>query len=380
MFHLVRNDWIEAGKDSKRTPNGSESKLICCDLFPDGRITSNETLADLTIQPGTLFPRLPIDRHELAKGWVDDRVDGFEHCNFSAEPPDVSKTTWAIRETSQMGWDKIYRFTWRAKYFFDLRSNSIERVELENTQGSSIEGKGTETVRRVAVSNHDQQWAKNFADDADRYFAAMREYRGSLREAGLHLKNVDDNAARAEEVLKKARAAVTDITFTEQLDHELAGHSGQVKEIKVDLKEIAAVKSQPPLEWKLDDLNGKSHTLKEYQGRVVVLDFWYRGCGWCIRSMPDVQRLADDFKEQPVQVLGMNIDKDENDARFVADAMGISYPVLRASKASAEYRVHGCPTLIVIDQHGVVRDVRVGYSKTMRSDLTKVIKDLIRTK
>ena len=35
------------------------------------------------------------------------------------------------------------------------------------------------------------------------------------------------------------------------------------------------------------------------RGKVVVLDFWYRGCGWCIRAMPQMKQLADDFSETP---------------------------------------------------------------------------------
>src|SRR5262249_25029221 len=128
------------------------------------------------------------------------------------------------------------------------------------------------------------------------------------------------------------------------------------------------------------DLDGKHHSLDTYRGKVVVLDFWYRGCGWCIRAMPQVQQLSEDFKKEPVVVLGMNTDAEEKDARFVAEKMNIAYPVLRANGLQEKYKVEGFPTLIIIDQQGIVHDVHVGSSATLRKDVGNVIKDLLSKK
>jgi hypothetical protein len=78
-----------------------------------------------------------------------------------------------------------------------------------------------------------------------------------------------------------------------------------------------------------------------------------------------------------VAILGMNKDHDEQDAKFVVDAMQLTYPVLKATDVPAKYNVHGFPTLIIIDQDGKVHDVHVGYSKTLRADIGKIIKDLL---
>ncbi len=43
-------------------------------------------------------------------------------------------------------------------------------------------------------------------------------------------------------------------------------------------------------EWELKDLEGRPHALKDYRGKIVVLDFWYRNCIWCVRAMPQVLR------------------------------------------------------------------------------------------
>jgi thiol-disulfide isomerase/thioredoxin len=111
---------------------------------------------------------------------------------------------------------------------------------------------------------------------------------------------------------------------------------------------------------------------------VTVPDhFWYRGCGWCIKAMPQLNALAEDFAGRPVAVLGMNTDGNEADAKFVVDAMGLKYATLRAKGIPEKYGVQGFPTLILIDGEGKVRDMHVGYSPTLRAELAKAIEGLL---
>ena len=58
-------------------------------------------------------------------------------------------------------------------------------------------------------------------------------------------------------------------------------------------------------DWEARTLEGKLHSLKAYRGQIVILDFWYWGCGWCIWAMPQIKGLVADFQGQPVVVLGI---------------------------------------------------------------------------
>jgi thiol-disulfide isomerase/thioredoxin len=139
----------------------------------------------------------------------------------------------------------------------------------------------------------------------------------------------------------------------------------------------AAVVGKPAAEWEAKDLQGKSHALNDFHGKVVLLDFWYRGCGWCMRAMPQIIQLADEFKDQPVAILGMNTDQNEKDAQFVVDAMKLNYPVLKAHGIPEKYKVQGFPTLVIIDPNGKVADLHVGYSPTLREDVGAIVKSLL---
>jgi thiol-disulfide isomerase/thioredoxin len=100
-----------------------------------------------------------------------------------------------------------------------------------------------------------------------------------------------------------------------------------------------------------------------------------------MRAMPQVKEVAEKYKDKGVVVFGMNTDQDLADAKFVVDAMKLNYPVLQAKDLVETYKVNsfGFPTLIVIDQTGVVKAMHIGYSPTLRDDLSKIIDGLLKS-
>ena len=113
---------------------------------------------------------------------------------------------------------------------------------------------------------------------------------------------------------------------------------------------------------------------------MLVLDFWYRGCGWCMRAMPQVKEVARHYRGRPVAVFGMNNDRKEEDARFVVEKMALEYPVLRSEELPARYGVTGFPTLVVIDREGKIADVHIGYSDHLFEDVTATVDRLLGSK
>ena len=147
-----------------------------------------------------------------------------------------------------------------------------------------------------------------------------------------------------------------------QIDEQLNRHDRAMVACTRSANQVATLIGHAAEDWEATDLNGRLHRLKDYRGKVVILDFWYRGCIWCMRAMPQVARLAEELRDQPVVFLGMSVDSDENDAKLVAETMGLDYPVLRASELRDKCHVPAFPTLMIMDQKGVFADVYVGYS------------------
>ena len=141
------------------------------------------------------------------------------------------------------------------------------------------------------------------------------------------------------------------------------------------------VLGKPAENWQTLDLDGSEHSLTEYKGRIVVLDFWYSSCSWCLRSMPQLNELAEEFEDRPVTFLGVNSDAEPADARRVLSHFKLKHPILcnqnDTNYIDKLYRVEMYPTVLVLDQNGIVRHVHCGYWPTMKSSLSKKIRELL---
>ncbi|MCW3058919.1 MAG: Thiol-disulfide isomerase and thioredoxin, partial [Capsulimonas sp.] len=118
--------------------------------------------------------------------------------------------------------------------------------------------------------------------------------------------------------------------------------------------------------------DGRQVKLSDYKGKTVVLDFWATWCGPCQASMPHLESVYQQVKDQDVVVLGVCV-WDQKDAydKWVAKKAA-QYTFLTAfdpaghgdnSIASKLYRVKGIPTQYIIDKDGKIAAGYSGYNK-----------------
>ncbi|HEY6191919.1 MAG TPA: redoxin domain-containing protein [Bacteroidota bacterium] len=113
----------------------------------------------------------------------------------------------------------------------------------------------------------------------------------------------------------------------------------------------------------LPDLKGINHSLKDYRGKMVVLDFWATWCGPCVAELPHLQKLADSLKNDPdIVFLAVSTDLDSSVVREFLDKNKYTLTVLcNIIDISTMYNVEGIPTLFIIDQNGKIRYKHVGF-------------------
>lgn len=94
--------------------------------------------------------------------------------------------------------------------------------------------------------------------------------------------------------------------------------------------------------------------------------------------MPQMRQVAGDFAGKPVAILGCDPYDDADNVKFVGDTMKLNYPICRIDEQTPKtFSVEAYPSLIVIDQQGVIRHFDEGYSPTLRVDLEKKIQSLL---
>lgn len=88
----------------------------------------------------------------------------------------------------------------------------------------------------------------------------------------------------------------------------------------------AGALKQAPADVTLTDLDGKTHGFADYQGKLVVLNFWATWCGPCLHEIPALIKMQADYAAKGVQILGPAVD-DPEDVRGQAPKLGFNYPV-----------------------------------------------------
>lgn len=139
----------------------------------------------------------------------------------------------------------------------------------------------------------------------------------------------------------------------------------------------------PAPAFKLKNLDGKEVSLSDFAGRVVLLDFWATWCGPCVAAMPHLQKLQEEFKDQPVSIVGINSETGMSDEKLKdwLEKRKFTFGQLREGAdglVMQAYHVAGIPHTVLIDQRGVLQDVTVGYSGEKHGEiLAERIKTLL---
>ncbi|WP_260293233.1 TlpA family protein disulfide reductase [Sedimenticola hydrogenitrophicus] len=118
------------------------------------------------------------------------------------------------------------------------------------------------------------------------------------------------------------------------------------------LTPIAPVTPAPPLV--LSALDGVTHRLSDYQGQVVVINFWSSWCTPCRREMPSLEQAWQRLRPFGVTVLGVAMQDDpEVVGRFLRKS-GVTFTILMDpdGKASQRWPFSGIPATFVLDRQG----------------------------
>lgn len=132
-------------------------------------------------------------------------------------------------------------------------------------------------------------------------------------------------------------------------------------------------------DFNLKDQYGVIHSLENYKGKVIFLNFWATWCPPCKKEMPDVESIYKEYGEnkKDVVILGVNSEKENEVKKFLKDK-GYTFPIVidENSEVMRKYFIQAFPTSFVIDKEGNVYGYVMGG--LTKEQIKQVIEEVLK--
>lgn len=133
-------------------------------------------------------------------------------------------------------------------------------------------------------------------------------------------------------------------------------------------------------EFALSDLDGKSRNIREWDGKVLLINFWATWCPPCQREIPAFIELQEKYTERGLQIVGVAIDE-RGAVQDFANTMGINYPILAGEQEAIDVakqygnRFGALPYSAIVDRQG--RIVSIQQGELTQEAVEKIIAPLL---
>ncbi len=119
--------------------------------------------------------------------------------------------------------------------------------------------------------------------------------------------------------------------------------------------------------------------LKDFQGKVVYLDFWASWCPPCAKSFPLLNQLRADLGNPDFEVVAINVDEKIEDMQAFLRQHPVDFVTAwdKAKQTPALFEILGMPTAFLVDKQGKIRHIHSGFRRQDVSALRAKIEQLL---
>lgn len=114
--------------------------------------------------------------------------------------------------------------------------------------------------------------------------------------------------------------------------------------------------------------DGTRLTLSEIleEKKLVLLNFWYVGCSWCVEEFPYMQQAYEQYSDD-VAIIALNPTDNDSAISLFQSQYGLSFPMASCPMAwTQSFNIQGYPTSVMIDRYGVISLIEEGAITSLR--------------
>jgi thiol-disulfide isomerase/thioredoxin len=205
-----------------------------------------------------------------------------------------------------------------------------------------------------------------------------------LMDEGLQ-KHKDEFFARTHEEITKALAAYANFPDALFLDGRALAELRQDDAAKARFEQFVKMKPAEDPNWQralryisrpelararmapafaITAIGGKRVSMDDLQGKVVLVDFWATWCAPCREALPHIRKVAEKFQGQPLVILSVSLDSDEQKWKDFIGKNEMTWPQYRdggfGGPLAKMFGVTAIPHTFTIDADGVLQDEHIG--------------------
>ncbi len=138
-------------------------------------------------------------------------------------------------------------------------------------------------------------------------------------------------------------------------------------------------KPAPDFNLELLGSGGKKFHLADQKGKVIVLDFWATWCGPCLQSMPLVEKVVQEFDDQGVQLIAVNLEEPAKAITAMLERHKLQLTVAMDidGVAATKYQANAIPQTVIIDREGKVARLFVGGGPKLADQLRDALREVL---
>ena len=125
-------------------------------------------------------------------------------------------------------------------------------------------------------------------------------------------------------------------------------------------KDDSELLNKPAPEFELVGLDGKIYSLKDFKGKIVVLNFWFIACKPCVNEMPVLNEIKNIYEPKKVIFLALSLDSKEAVNSFLKNHQFYYTLLPGASEEHKKYKLNAYPVSMVIDEKGIISFFQIG--------------------
>jgi peroxiredoxin len=132
---------------------------------------------------------------------------------------------------------------------------------------------------------------------------------------------------------------------------------------------IAPRKGALAPDFDLKSLSGEKVSLRDFGGKIVLLNFWATWCAPCRIEMPAIQSRFEQHRSE-LEVLAINFDEPSDQVQAFVQELGLTFTVLLDPGGEVQrlYQIRGYPTTYIVDESGVVAIQHIGIMTEQQLD------------